>query len=280
MTNNMLNEWKKLLVLEPENPAPLYLQLKERLRAAADRLKAGTLMPSELECMKYASVSRVTVRKAIAELIQEGVLFSRKGKGTFTARRIQTGLNRPEGFTETITRLGKCPQTRVLSLERLPATRDIAHELGLKRSAEIFVLERLRLIDGQPAMLERACLPAHLFPKLREHDLSGSIYSLMRDVYRLPPEKGRESIFAVNADRRLAQLLDVPLAMALLASVRVSQAANGTPLEYTMRHVRADICSYFVSLGGGSTLTVRSESDALINLERRLEVNAPAGAAR
>jgi|GEM_PF-97138 len=273
--------WDKLLRVDPAHPAPLYQQLKERLRKAASKFRAGSLLPSEAEFVAYAGVSRPTVRRAIAELIQEGALYARRGSGTYAAgRRLETGLNRPEGFTETVKRLGRKPSTQVLALETIAPTRDIAAALNLEVSSRIYVLERLRLVDGEPAMLERACLPAQLLPDLARRDLKGSLYSLLRDVYGLAPETGRETIFAVNADRRLAQVLHVPMATALLASVRVSRSGSGIPLEYTMRHVRPDLCSYAVTLGSSTALTVRPEQDLLVGLETSLGVDPGAGRRR
>ena len=75
-------------------------------------------------------------------------------------------------------------------------------------------------------------------------------------AYGLAPEQGEESVFAVNADREVATLLAVPVAFALLASVRVSQAAGGVRLEYTRRYVQPDLCGYRVRLEGN--LQIRS----------------------
>lgn len=257
--------WEQRLRVDPDDVAPLYHQLKEQIRAEAERLEPGTLIPSEKELMAASGVGRATVRKAIADLVQEGVLSTQQGRGTFTARRrIETVLERPAGFTETMERLGRRATTRVLKAERIGANPDIAAALGIGRGEGVFVIERLRLIDDEPCMVERTHMPERLLPGLLECDLSGSLYGVLADRYGRRPVAGTESIVAVNADRHLAQLLDVPIASALIATIRRTDAAPRVPLEYTLRHARGDLVSFRVSLSSGSTFPDLTVPDPLL----------------
>ena len=118
--------------------------------------------------MQLAGVSRATARRAIADLAQEGLLVARQGRGTFTApRRVEAVLGRrPAGFTEAMRRLGRTPSTRVLLAETVRADAGLADRLQVPEGAGVHLVERLRLVDGEPAMVERAHLPADLVPGL------------------------------------------------------------------------------------------------------------------
>lgn len=257
-------DWPRLLRLDPTDFAPLYHQLKERLRSVAATLEPGTRLPSERELMSYSEVGRVTARKAVTDLVMEGLLSSKQGRGTFTSpHRVETRLERIEGFTETIRRLGHVPSTAVRSATHARAGHAIAEHLGLADEDEVLVIERLRLIDGEPAMVERTHLPAARFPDLLEADLSGSLYALLESRYGIRPGLASETIVAVSADRRLATALSVPPASPLLATARTTEDANGTRIEYTIRHARGDLCSFRVTMRGGSALSARSVTDAL-----------------
>jgi GntR family transcriptional regulator len=248
-------DWQARLRLHPDVAVPLYHQLRERLRAAARECEPDTLIPSEKEIMTYAGVSRATARRAIADLVQDGVLLARQGRGTFTApRRVQAALGQqPAGFTETMRRLGRNPRTEVLSADVVEAPAELAARLELPPAARVFVLERLRLLDEEPCMVEKAHLSADLFPDLLDQDLTGSLYDVLRLRYGLGPAQGVETIIAVNADRRMANLLRVPVAAALIATARTTSTESGRPIEYTLRHARGDLCSFGVELRGTSS---------------------------
>ncbi|NGN62333.1 GntR family transcriptional regulator [Streptomyces sp. A7024] len=271
------DDWAHRLAVSPGAAVPLYYQLRERLRAVIAECDPDTLLPSEKALMDYAGVSRATVRKAIADLVQEGLLATRQGSGTYTApRRIPTELGRrPAGFTETMRERGRRPSTRLLSGQTVPAAPDIAARLGIPAGEPVVEIERVRLLEDEPCMLERAHIPARLVPGLLDQDLTGSLYDLLGGDYGLAPAEGSESIVAVNADHRLARALNVPVAAALIATARTTRTAEGTGLEYTIRHARGDMCSFTVPLtgGAGSTLTDRSGTDPLL-------ASAAAGEAR
>ncbi len=244
---------------------PLYHQLKEQIREQASRLQPGTLIPSEKELMDLSGVGRVTVRRAISDLVQEGVLETQQGRGTFTVRpRIEASLSRPAGFTETMTKLGRRPSTVVLNVERIEASPDVAQRLGVAVGDGVYVIERLRLIDDEPCMVERTHMPERNAPGLQGHDLGSSLYALLAEEYGLHPASGTETVVAVNADYHLAGLLGVPIASALLATVRVTRTDDGRPYEYTLRHARGDLLAFSVTLTSGTTLGHRSTADPLL----------------
>lgn len=238
---------------------PLHSKVERLLRRAAEILPPGSQLPGEIECATKIGVSRETVRRAIARLAAEGILVSRRGKGTFVcASRVETPLNRVQGFTEAVALKGRIPGTRVVRIDREVPDTETGQALSLPPRADVWALERLRLIDGHPAIVETAYLPHSSLPGFDKLDLERSLYAHLETSYDMAPVRGEESIFAVNADRRLDRQLDVPIASALLASVRVCYARGSLPIERTLRFVRPDLCSYVVALQGPGGFQVRA----------------------
>jgi GntR family transcriptional regulator len=253
--------------LDERSPMPLYHQLSEHLRAAANRLGPDAPMPSEHELMRQTGVSRATARKAISDLVQEGLLVPRQGKGTFVAPpRVETLLERPVGFGEGMSQLGREPSTQVLSATIVAASAPVAASLDLSVGADVVLLERLRLLDGEPCMIERAHLPAERVPGLLDEPLDGSLYTLLATRYGLRPAGGTEVITVMSADAALGRSLMVPVGSVLFATIRSTRSDDGGPLEYTFRHARGDLCSFRVSLSDGSALADRSASDPLLEV--------------
>jgi len=241
----------------------------------AKALPPGAPFPSEAEIAEVAGVSRATVRLALSTLVQAGILYTKPGSGTFVAKpRLETDLNAPRGFTETSRGMGREPSTKVFRIDRLGASPEVAHALELNEGQVVWVIERVRRLDGVAAMVEIAHLPVQIFPRLDRERLDGSLYDLMRSHYHQAPDHGTESVFAVNADAHLAVQLGVPLAAALLASIRVSRSRVGLPLEYTQRFVRPDLCAYSVRLGQDSHLEVRPDRDLLSPLQTSITIKS------
>jgi len=213
----------------------------------------GARLPSESALAEQFSVSRATVRRALSDLTRLGLISTRRGQGSVvTARPAETPLARVEGFTDAMLRLGRHPETAVLRIVQEPAPANVAKTLG----PSVWRIERLRSIDGAPAIVEWAHLPANQFPDLDQSDLTGSLYHLMDLQYGLPPTVGHEQISAAHADRELARLLDLPISAALLTSIRTSRTSTGLPVEVTYRFVHPERCAYIVPLGGALLETV------------------------
>ena len=243
------------LRLRQEGFVPLYHQLKEQLRAAASEVAPGTLMPSEKQLMDYAGVSRATARKAVSDLVQEGVLVSERGRGTFTVRRrLERDPARLVGFTEAMRRLGRRTRTEVLSVEHAPAPADVAERLAIDPGAATVVIRRLRLVDEEPCMVTLTHVSAARLPGIASRDLTTSFYELIGREYGLTPVRGKETIIAVAADRELAHLLRIPGGAPVLSSSLSTETERGTPLEYTIKHARADLYAVTVDATAGAHL--------------------------
>lgn len=232
-------------ILDPAVGLPKYRQVKGILldRLADEVWGPGDLIPSEPELCEEFGVSRITVRKAISDLVHEGKLYTVQGKGTFVAKPKleERFIQRAFGIFEDMERRGLQLTTQVLRQEVIPAPAEITARLGVRRDEPVHVLERLRSVEGEKLLLSTTYIPYALCPELVNDDLSTqSLYSLLRDRYGLRIARGERSLEAVAAEQREARLLDLALASPLLLLDAVAYLPDGRPLEYSRVLHRGD----------------------------------------
>ena len=153
----------------PQKGAPLYLQLKRSIEEAVNSgvIGPGDALPSERDIAVKADVSRVTVRKAVQDLVRGGMLVQRHGSGTFVAPRVdrvEQSLSRLTSFTEDMARRGMKVRSEWLDRGLYPPSPDEMMVLGLSPSEQVARVARLRIADDTPLAIERASLSAHVLP--------------------------------------------------------------------------------------------------------------------
>jgi len=232
-----------------DGPRPKHAQLSDVLAdLAVHELGPDVAIPSERELMTTYDVSRATVRKAIDSLVADGLLHRIHGKGTFVARpRLESRLHLAS-FSQDMRRRGLTPSTRLLDVELDEPPADVAKALDLSADGRAWRLDRVRLADGQPIALENGWYPRSLLPGLDRHDLGGSLYELLADVYDLSIDSAEQTLWGETADAAMARRLDAPVNTPLLVFRRVSYAA-GRPLEYVVSRYRGDRYQVHMSLG-------------------------------
>ena len=227
-------------VLHADSASPLYRQLMQRIRAdiASGVYPVHSRIPSEAELGDTYQVSRVTVRKALAELTREGLLRRMQGKGTYVcAPRLKSNLREITSFHEACLMMGCTPGTKVISAHSLPADEDVRQSLSLTGEACVEVV-RLRLADGEPVMLETNCFPPKYAYLLREK-LAGSLYQLL-SKRGVEAAGGMHEISLCHATVQQAKLLDVEPGTALLQLNQVIFDQNGAPLHTSHQVIRGD----------------------------------------
>jgi DNA-binding GntR family transcriptional regulator len=155
---------------------------------AAGQWKAGDQFPSERELAAKHKISRATANKVLAKLVSEGWLVMKKGLGCFVSERptLFTSLRRIESFTDFAQGQGFRPSTKVLVYQpgkKVPVA--VKEALRLKAGEKCIFVKRLRLVDGEPVILEERWLPAALYPGLSVSHMRGSFYLLCREHYGL-----------------------------------------------------------------------------------------------
>ncbi|GMA23506.1 transcriptional regulator [Luteimicrobium album] len=171
--------------MRSDHPDPLWLQVAALVAedVSTGRLGAGSRLPAERELCLRLGVSRVTLRKALSHLVEEGVLRPSHGRGWYvaaTSSERKDWPNRLESFSETAARMNLTPTSRVLRSSVDPATLDEAEELGIAPGTPLFHLDRVRLLEGIPTAIDRTRVPAHVAPALAETDFTtGSLYDVL-----------------------------------------------------------------------------------------------------
>ncbi|WP_420593727.1 GntR family transcriptional regulator [Deinococcus sp.] len=239
---------------EVGNFSPRYVQVAQALSEAIERGEYApeTALPAERELAAQLGVSRVTVRQAIARLAQSGLVSTRHGSGTFVAgtaaERIQHPLSRLTGFTEDMRLRGLSAGGRVLNFECVYPSAQEAMTLGLSPGQQVYRLRRLRTAGGEALAVEESTLSAERIGPLSESDVQDvSLYALLK-ARGAEPVRALRQLRAVNADAELAELLDVPVGAALLATERVAWDAAGAAVEFARAHYRGDKYDFVMEL--------------------------------
>ena len=229
-------------------PIPLHHQVYLDLRRAltAGEWSPGDRLPPERELATRYGCSLITIRHALGELAREGRIERIRGRGTFVLRsRIEHDFAGQLSFTEDMRRRGLQPGTRLVERRIEPAGESVAAALELTPGAPVVYIERLRLADGEPLLLEQARLSAERFPTLGDADLEReSLYDLLVNRYGARVARASETVEPVQLPRREAALLDVrPRTLALLV-VGTASTRSGEPVEVTRSFVRTDRTRY------------------------------------
>jgi len=231
--------------LASDQPVPKYYRVKEAIlaRISDGSWSPGSLLPAEPELCQEFGVSRITVRKAIGDLVHQGKILTVQGKGTFVAtpKVGERFVQRASGFYEDMERRGFHLTTEVLRQEVIPASEEVASQLGLHRGEPVYVLVRRRSVDGERFLVSTTYLPESLCPGLVHDDLShGSLFKLLLEQYGLKIGRGERSLEAVAADQWYAHALDLALASPLLLLESRAYLPDGRAFEYSQTFQRGD----------------------------------------
>ena len=223
-----------------EGAEPKHQQLRRiLLDQITTRLAPGAAIPSERQLIAEYGVSRITVREALGQLVNEGHLERVRGKGTFVANRPMQSTLHLASFTEEMRAMGHVPTTVVLVREQKVPPKDTAAALRLGEDDTAFHVKRLRMADGAPVSIDDAWLVADAFPGLLDHDLSGSVYSIIATEYGTPIDRAQQTVAANPAADDVATLLGTRTGAPLLEFDRVSYTGD-RPVEHTRSWYRSD----------------------------------------
>ncbi|MET0597163.1 MAG: GntR family transcriptional regulator [Mesorhizobium sp.] len=235
--------------------APLYLRLKKSIEEAVENglIGPGDALPSERDIAQKADVSRVTVRKAVQDLVRGGVLVQRHGSGTFVAprmARVEQSLSRLTSFTEDMARRGMSARSLWLDRGLYAPSPDEIMVLGLSAKELVARVARLRMANDTPLAIERASLSANVLPD--PETVSSSLYTALEETGHRPV-RAVQRISAANLGEADAALLKVPAGCASLNIERISYLSSGRVIEFTRSIYRGDAYDFVAELRLGDT---------------------------
>jgi GntR family transcriptional regulator len=229
---------------------PRYEQLYRHLLAAitAGDMASQSQLPPERELAEIADVSRVTVRKAVAQLVEDGMLEQRRGAGTFVRPprpKMEHSLSALLSFTEYMRQRGKASSSRILQRGMFSPTPDEQMALGSPSGELLARVDRLRFADDVPMALERSSLPRDILPDPNMVDIS--LYDVLR-ARGVAPTRAVQRITAINATGEDARHMNLTEGAAVLRIDRTAYLPNGRPIEFTRGLYRSDIYDFIAEL--------------------------------
>ncbi len=204
-------------------------------------MAAGEQFPPERQLAEALGISRMTLRRAIDELVSKGVVRRRHGAGVFA---LGPKLDQPlaaSSFTEDMVARGMRPGSRVVSFDVTKAGAHIGRRLHIDDDAEVIAILRLRLADDEPLALEELHIPAALVPGLKPADLeNSSFYELLASRFSISLNHSVQTIEPTLLDAGEAKILGVPEQSTALLFERTSRGADGVPFEFVRSVYRGD----------------------------------------
>ena len=221
---------------------PLYAQLvgiiKKNISSGA--LAVGDLLPSEAELCRTLDVSRNTVRQAIGDLEDEGLVVRKRGKGTFVADPSTNRRGVKYSFTTEVSSMGKIPSSTLVDFDIITPSPAVCRKMELQEGTKVYCFTRVRNVDGEPLILETSYYPQYIYPGLtRDMVQTHSFYSLLYHV-GIVPGSAEDIYEAVILDGPRANLLGVDPGSCAFYHQRRTKTEDGRIYEYTRSYIRAD----------------------------------------
>ena len=229
---------------------PLYIQLRDHIETTirSGGINPGEPLPSEREIAEIGNVSRITVRKAVQDLVRDGLIVQKQGSGTSVAPalgRVQQSLSRLTSFSEDMARRGK--QVQSIWLEKglfAPSPRETM-ALGLKSDSMVSRISRLRIADDVPLAIEHASISPDYLPD--PENVGQSLYVHLAK-HGFKPSRAIQRISASNLSKAEAKLLAVAEGDAGLNIERISYLKSGQVVEFTQSIYRGDAYDFVAEL--------------------------------
>lgn len=230
----------------------LYATIEETLASeiAHGDYRPGDQLPTEDQLLARFQVSRITVRRAIQNLVNRGLLEIRRGLGTFVlAPRIEAELTRLTGFVEDMKSVGRTASARLLSHGVVAASARVAERLQLAKGTKVMQIKRVRLADAIPVSFDETYLPLPLGKQIVRNDLRlHPIFTLLEQEYGVPLLEADYELEAVIATKPVADALQVKIGSPIFQIERTSLTTGNRPIDYEILSYRGDLVRFFTRL--------------------------------
>jgi len=243
---------------------PLYYKIESDLKNKifSGHYKSGDILPSERELINMYKVSRLTARAAVDRLATENLVVKIQGKGTFVATPKLNHRMGPlySGGEEILLQYYEV-KTKALNLKIIIPNKIVKEYLELQEKEKAVYLERLRYANKTPVALIKSYMPYQYVPNIELVDFTDkSLYQILENSYGLQLHEAQETLEAVKANTRSANLLGIKPGTPLLLNQRVTRLIDGKIIEYEIVEYRSDIYKYRNTLIGRGEARLAQES--------------------
>jgi GntR family transcriptional regulator len=239
------------MILDKKSPVPEYYQVQTDIE---EKIKngyypKGAQLPTDMAFCEIYNTSRITIRRALQELENAGYVERRQGKGTFVKREdIEQNMSHFYSFTEELKKMGYIPSSIFLSLDLIVPNREVSKALGLKKGEKTYLLERLRLANGNIVAYDRSYIAETVLPGFNKDMITdGSLYQGMKEHYGFAPNNSEETIEAVAISGKDARRMKIAAGTPVLLVKRTSFFKT-KPIEFNFRIVNSEVFKYKMKL--------------------------------
>ena len=230
----------------------LYARIEEAIATeiAHGEYRPGDQLPTEDALLERFQVSRITVRRAIQNLVNRGMLEIRRGLGTFVLTpRIEAELTKLTGFVEDMNAAGRKARARVIGKGIVAAAARVAERLQLAKGTKVMQIKRVRLADGTPISFDETYLPLPLGKQIVHKDLRlHPIFTLLEEEYGVPLVEAEYQLEAVSANEAVAEALQVKAGSPIFQIERTSMTTGNQPVDYEVLSYRGDLVRFTTKL--------------------------------
>ena len=237
--HHQLVEQLKQRFAAPDN-VPLYLKFVETVKNAvrSGQLPQGNILPGERDLSQLTGVSRITVRKAMQALEDEGVVTRSRGYGTQINATLEYSLKEARGFSQQVVLRGKKPDTLWVNKRVVKCPADVAEQLAIPAESEVFLLKRIRYVDEDAVSIEESYVPASLIADPDE--IGVSLYDYFRSQ-NIIPQRTRSRVSARMPDSEFQTHIKLETPVPVLVIKQVAFDPQNRPIEYSISHCRSDL---------------------------------------
>ena len=239
-------------IIDRNNPMPLYYQIKEHLKQQINEgiLKKGEKLPTELWISQAYKASRVTVRRAIDELVQEGVVERKKGQGVYVSTSsFNRNIQRLTSQFEDLVKAGMSTRSQLLSIKEITADARLTLILEVEKGDKLLQIHRMRFADEKPFSEQIMYINIGYLPDWDPHELeSGSLYHVLEDKYHLKISHANQIITAAMPTEEQLKLFHLHEPAPMIHMLRTTFLEGNAPVEFTETYHVAGSYKYSITL--------------------------------
>lgn len=225
----------------------LYKQVMQDLRSRidSDEFEIGDTLPTEKELIGQYSVSRITIRKAIEELVQLGLVEKRQGAGTTViGKTMVSSMLALKSTSEYLTDSGTSLEYKICEFTLIDPDEDLAQILQINLDDKVYFIRRFKLINGVPSVYEDSYMPMAMYPKMNIMSMEGSKYRYLEEELGFEIDGAFQDFEAILPDEHMCATLNVDPEKPLMCVVSVGHLKDGRVFEYTKIVSKPETMSY------------------------------------